>query len=168
MNLRNKLMEIDNNILALSMEFERQNQVVQEWEAERLRSSGKPTSKSSNGEITIDMDKDKDDDDSDDEPDEVSQAWEDLVYLQKEQQRYADMREKVEQEMVACKTKGQQLEERRENLRVKNRVLWYALLRRLCVLWRAYQKVTLKPAVLKPFLLNSAVFVTSCATVFTS
>ena len=50
MDLRSKLMEIDNNVLALSMEFEKQNQVVQAWEAERLRRSKKP----SNGqEITI-------------------------------------------------------------------------------------------------------------------
>lgn len=58
MNLRNKLMEIDNNVLALSMEFERQNQVVQDWESERLRRSTKTESKA-NGEITIDMDKEK-------------------------------------------------------------------------------------------------------------
>ena len=52
-----------------------------------------------------------DDSDEEDEPDEVSQAWEDLVYLQKEQQRYTDMREQVEKEMMDCKAKGQDLEE---------------------------------------------------------
>ena len=55
MNLRSKLMEIDNTVLSLSMEFERQNQVVQEWEAERLRRSRKPTRRSDR-ELTIDMD----------------------------------------------------------------------------------------------------------------
>ena len=52
MDLRSKLMEIDNNVLALSMEFEKQNQVVQAWEAERLRRS-KKTSNGPNQEITI-------------------------------------------------------------------------------------------------------------------
>lgn len=58
MNLRNKLMEIDNNVLALSMEFERQNQVVQEWESERLRRSDKKQNNDSNGDLTIDIDND--------------------------------------------------------------------------------------------------------------
>ncbi|KAG0721341.1 Kinesin-like protein KIF19 [Chionoecetes opilio] len=35
MFLRNKLIDIDSNILALSMELERQSLVVSEWEAER-------------------------------------------------------------------------------------------------------------------------------------
>ena len=51
MNLRTKLMEIDNNVLALSMEFERQNQVVQEWESERLRGL-----KKREREYSLDMD----------------------------------------------------------------------------------------------------------------
>lgn len=54
-------MDIDNNILALSMEFERQNMVVTEWESERarrLKGRHEPT-KGPNGEEIIDMDTDK-------------------------------------------------------------------------------------------------------------
>ncbi|XP_042875431.1 kinesin-like protein KIF19 isoform X2 [Penaeus japonicus] len=115
MSLRNKLMEIDNNILALSMEFERQNMVVTEWESERarrLKGRQEPT-KGPNGEEIIDMDtdKEKDEDSDDDEPEEVTQAWEDLMYLQKEQQRYTEMREKVEQEMNEVKKRAKEMEE---------------------------------------------------------
>ncbi|XP_069973759.1 kinesin-like protein KIF19 isoform X5 [Penaeus vannamei] len=115
MSLRNKLMDIDNNILALSMEFERQNMVVTEWESERarrLKGRHEPT-KGPNGEEIIDMDtdKEKDEDSDDDEPEEVTQAWEDLMYLQKEQQRYTEMREKVEQEMNEVKKRAKEMEE---------------------------------------------------------
>lgn len=54
-------MDIDNNILALSMEFERQNMVVTEWESERarrLKGRQEPT-QGPNGEEIIDMDTDK-------------------------------------------------------------------------------------------------------------
>ncbi|XP_063602768.1 kinesin-like protein KIF19 [Penaeus indicus] len=115
MSLRNKLMDIDNNILALSMEFERQNMVVTEWESERarrLKGRQEPT-QGPNGEEIIDMDtdKEKDEDSDDDEPEEVTQAWEDLMYLQKEQQRYTEMREKVEQEMNEVKKRAKEMEE---------------------------------------------------------
>ena len=37
MKLRHRLMEIDNHILGLSMEFERQNIIVTEWEMEKAK-----------------------------------------------------------------------------------------------------------------------------------
>lgn len=52
-----------------------------------------------------------DEDSDDDEPEEVTQAWEDLMYLQKEKQRYSEMREKVEQEMEEVKKRSQSIEE---------------------------------------------------------
>ena len=56
-------MEIDNNILALSMEFERQNLVVTEWETEKARRRGKSQTdgftKGPDGEDVIDMDTDR-------------------------------------------------------------------------------------------------------------
>ena len=36
-NDRKKLMEIDNSLVGLSMEFEKQNEVVTDWEAEKAR-----------------------------------------------------------------------------------------------------------------------------------
>ena len=58
---RNKLIDIDSNILALSMELERQSMVVSEWEAERTRLERCRTEhpKGPNGEEIIDMDTDK-------------------------------------------------------------------------------------------------------------
>lgn len=115
MNLRNKLMDIDSNILALSMEFERQNLVVTEWETEKARRNKRKSEqeKGPQGEQIIDMDaeKDKDEESEDEEPEEVTQAWEDLMYLQKEQQRYTDMRDKVEQELLEVKERAQDMEE---------------------------------------------------------
>ncbi|XP_064077549.1 kinesin-like protein KIF19 isoform X2 [Macrobrachium nipponense] len=115
MNLRNKLMDIDSNILALSMEFERQNLVVTEWETEKARRIKRKSEqeKGPQGEQIIDMDpeKEKEEESEDEEPEEVTQAWEDLMYLQKEQQRYTDMRDKVEQELLEVKEKAQDMEE---------------------------------------------------------
>merc|ERR1719211_787670 len=37
MKLRHRLMEIDNHILGLSMEFEKQNIIITEWETERVK-----------------------------------------------------------------------------------------------------------------------------------
>lgn len=58
---RNKLIDIDSNILALSMEFERQNLVVSEWEAERARRERNLMEhpKGSQEEQIIDMDTDR-------------------------------------------------------------------------------------------------------------
>nr|XP_045619203.1 kinesin-like protein KIF19 [Procambarus clarkii] len=127
MSLRNKLMDIDSNILALSMEFERQNLVVTEWETERAqRSKGRSEPiKGPDGEDIIDMDTDKerDDESDEDEPEEVTQAWEDLMYLQKEQQRYTDMREKVEQEMTEVRKRANDMEELlRKRVRCRKRL----------------------------------------------
>ncbi|XP_050691538.1 kinesin-like protein KIF19 isoform X3 [Eriocheir sinensis] len=115
MFLRNKLIDIDSNILALSMEFERQNLVVSEWEAERYRRERGLMDHSRHHQeeqvIDMDTDREKDEDSDDDEPEEVTQAWEDLMYLQKEKQRYAEMREKVEHEMEEVKKRSQRIEE---------------------------------------------------------
>ncbi|KAG0721340.1 Kinesin-like protein KIF19 [Chionoecetes opilio] len=59
----------------------------------------------------MDTDREKDEDSEDDEPEEVTQAWEDLMYLQKEKQRYSEMRETVEQEMAEVKKCSQSIEE---------------------------------------------------------
>jgi hypothetical protein len=39
MKLRHRVMEIDNHILGLTMEFERQNIIVTEWEMEKAKSA---------------------------------------------------------------------------------------------------------------------------------
>ncbi|CAL4176991.1 unnamed protein product [Meganyctiphanes norvegica] len=119
MSLRCKLMDIDNNILDLSMEFERQNLVVTEYETEKIRRDKlryppPAISRGNDGEIIIDendTDRERDEESDEEEPEEIAQAWEDLIYLQKEQQRYTDMREKVEQEMSEVKKRANEMEE---------------------------------------------------------
>ena len=37
MKLRHRLMEIDNHILGLTMEFERQNMIVTQWEMDKAK-----------------------------------------------------------------------------------------------------------------------------------
>lgn len=66
------------------------------------------------------------DEDSDDEPEEVTQAWDDLMYLQKEKQRYSEMREKVEQEMDEVKKRSQCIEEVSDKQKAGKR--WFRLL----------------------------------------
>lgn len=65
-----------------------------------------------------------DEDSEEDEPEEVTQAWEDLMYLQKEKQRYSEMREKVEQEMEEVKKCSQSIEEVGDKKRAWKRLFY--------------------------------------------
>ena len=60
MNARRKLIDIDTKLLTLYMEFEKINNLIQEWEAERLKRTKGPAEigrkKSSDKELTLDAD----------------------------------------------------------------------------------------------------------------
>ena len=46
-----------------------------------------------------------------DEPEEVRHAWEELVLIQKEQERYAGIKLDLEQDLKDCKKTGKRLED---------------------------------------------------------
>lgn len=155
-------MEIDNHILSLSMEFEKQNIIINEFETQkaknahdrswrkRKKSAKEATAEKSdeeeayegdkeesgfedNGSATNDDEEDEEDPDQtkddvsitsskreedsdeeeeeDQEPEEVRQAWDELLLIQREQQRYSDIKYDLEQDLERCKKKQIRLED---------------------------------------------------------
>ena len=45
------------------------------------------------------------------EPEEVKQAWDELLLVQREQQRYSDIKYDLEQDLERCKKKQNKLED---------------------------------------------------------
>ena len=62
------------------------------------------------------------DEDDGDEPEEVKQAWDELLLIQREQQRYTDIKYDLEQDLEHCKKKQTKLEDVSSNILKK--ILW--------------------------------------------
>ena len=56
------------------------------------------------------------DEDDGDEPEEVKQAWDELLLIQREQQRYTDIKYDLEQDLEHCKKKQTKLEDVSSNI----------------------------------------------------
>ncbi len=48
---------------------------------------------------------------AEEEPEDVKQAWEELVLIQREQERYSGMKVDLEQDLAECKKTGKRLED---------------------------------------------------------
>ncbi|KAG0417673.1 hypothetical protein HPB47_005436, partial [Ixodes persulcatus] len=92
MEVRRKMMEIDNCLLALSTDLEKLSIVINQWETEKVKF-----------EVA--------DNQADEEPDYVRQAWEDIEYIQGEQQRFLALREDVEKEFEDARDRTYKLTE---------------------------------------------------------
>ncbi|XP_022686279.1 kinesin-like protein KIF19 isoform X2 [Varroa jacobsoni] len=92
MMVRSKMMEVDNCLLALSTDLEKLSIVINQWETEKLKTEegGEP----------------------EDEPDYVKQAWEDVEFIQGEQQRFLQLREDIEKEFEDARDKTYELTEK--------------------------------------------------------
>merc|ERR1719474_575656 len=172
MKLRHRLMEVDNHILGLTMEFERQNMIVTQWEmdkakskSDRLHEKGRkrrskkkqpkiyldPSGGDVEGEDRLDREDEESgfednegasnsaeeddvdqeeegrshllynnsddsdqgeasDDEDDEEPEEVKGAWEELIIIQREQQRYNDIKQDIAEELEGLREEGATLE----------------------------------------------------------
>merc|ERR1719412_2688861 len=162
--LRHRLMEIDNHILGLTMEFERQNMIVTQWEMDKAKNKsdrlhekgrkrrakkkqpkiyldpsggddGEPEEgldredeesgfednegASNSAEEDAELEEEEEEDggvshllynnsedsdpdaseDEDEEPEEVKGAWEELIIIQREQQRYNDIKQDIAEEL---------------------------------------------------------------------
>ena len=58
----------------------------------------------------------KDGEDEEEEPEEVKQAWDELLLIQREQQRYSDIKYDLEQDLERCKKKQTKLEDGTTNI----------------------------------------------------
>ena len=53
----------------------------------------------------------EDEEEEEEEPEEVRQAWDELLLIQREQQRYSDIKYDLEQDLEQCKKKQTKLED---------------------------------------------------------
>ncbi|XP_068084408.1 kinesin-like protein KIF19 [Anabrus simplex] len=117
MRLRRHLMELDSALLGLAAEAERQHLLISQWESQnnklyknqrnastRWRQEQRP-----NTDPELDMDRDSSDTES---PGDniLHQAWTELAYIEKEQERYAEMRAEAEKELEDVRKHGIELE----------------------------------------------------------
>lgn len=113
MEVRRKMMEIDNCLLALSTDLEKLSIIINQWETEKV--------KFQDGDIQ-----------AEEEPEHVRQAWEDVELIQGEQQKFLALREDVEKEfeearettykLTECLPNVASSEEQRELLRLLTQV----------------------------------------------
>ncbi|XP_054925473.2 kinesin-like protein KIF19 [Dermacentor andersoni] len=99
MEVRRKMMEIDNFLLALSTDLEKLSIVINQWETQKVKyeateSEGSP----------------------EEEPGYIRQAWEDIEYIQGEQQKFLAMREDVEKEFEEAREHTYRLTENLPNV----------------------------------------------------
>ncbi|XP_066139573.1 kinesin-like protein KIF19 [Euwallacea fornicatus] len=133
MKLRRKLMEIDAHLLGLGMEAERQHLIISHWEsrnnklyknsvnssrartqqnirrrrvatAEGFRSAG-------NEDLTSELDADEGEGES-----AIEQAWGELADIEREQERWTELRGHIEQKLEACRQRGVMLEDKLPSL----------------------------------------------------
>ncbi|KAJ8979399.1 hypothetical protein NQ317_015828 [Molorchus minor] len=131
MKLRRKLMEIDSHLLGLGMEAERQHVIISHWEsrsnklyknsinesrartqqsirrrkivtADGFRSAGNEQDETSDGESEGEA--------------AVQQAWTELADIEREQERWSELRTHIEQKLEICRQRGVTLEDKLPSL----------------------------------------------------
>ncbi|CAG0892328.1 unnamed protein product [Darwinula stevensoni] len=128
MDVRQEMLDVENNILALAMEREKEQLIIDEWEAEKTKKKsamkkGKPSSSSSSnqsGESSAAggppvgrqwvAGEDSESDVEMEEPEEVAQAWDEIMFINNEEKRYLEMKEDLEKELEEARHKSAALE----------------------------------------------------------
>ncbi|BES98883.1 KISc [Nesidiocoris tenuis] len=99
MKLRRRLMDIDGHLMSLGVEAERQHQIISHWEARKSKLYNRPTSRpntsagAENGTEST-----------------VHEAWSELSYIEREQERYVALRSSTLRELEECREKAIGLE----------------------------------------------------------
>ncbi|XP_075724967.1 kinesin-like protein KIF19 isoform X2 [Rhipicephalus microplus] len=99
MEVRRKMMEIDNFLLALSTDLEKLSIVINQWETQKAKYEATEAEGS-----------------PEEEPGYIRQAWEDIEYIQGEQQKFLAMREDVEKEFEEAREHTYRLTENLPNV----------------------------------------------------
>ncbi|XP_069695410.1 kinesin-like protein KIF19 isoform X2 [Periplaneta americana] len=114
MRLRRRLMEYDGHLLSLSAEAERQHTMISQWESRnnKLYKNTRNTATRWHIRPNTDPDFDIDRDYFDMEGDgSLQMAWSQLTFIEKEQERYADLRASTERELESCRQRSVALED---------------------------------------------------------
>ncbi|XP_023242295.1 kinesin-like protein KIF19 isoform X2 [Centruroides sculpturatus] len=102
MEVRKHMMDIDNNLLALGVEFDKLGMVLNEWETEKAKGELIENSEIENSDNKRNANQ---------QPQYVTQAWEDIQYVRQEHDRFIELREKAEKEFMNCKERTYRLTE---------------------------------------------------------
>ncbi|XP_063916850.1 kinesin-like protein KIF19 isoform X2 [Zophobas morio] len=134
MKLRRKLMEIDSHLLGLGMEAERQHLIISHWEsrnnklyknsvnesrartqqtirrrklvtAEGFRSAGNEQEEEEEADLEVEGGETA-----------VQQAWGELADIEREQERWSELRTHIEQKLEVCRQRGVALEDKLPSL----------------------------------------------------
>ncbi|XP_060521657.1 kinesin-like protein KIF19 isoform X2 [Cylas formicarius] len=132
MKLRRKLMEVDAHLLGLGTEAERQHLIISHWESKnnKLYKNGTGFSRAktrqtlrrrmlttADGFRSAGNEEDAWSDPEDSEDDAaIQQAWGELADIEREQDRWAELRGHIEQKLEACRQKGVALEDKLPSL----------------------------------------------------
>ncbi|GFX14726.1 kinesin-like protein KIF19 [Trichonephila clavipes] len=100
MDVRRRMMEIDNHLLAQNIEFDKLGMIIGEWETEKAVSALENGKEDQSNEI----DANKNDPKSD-MPEHVFHAWEESQFLKGQHERYLEMRQDCENDYQNCKDK---------------------------------------------------------------
>ncbi|XP_035233464.1 kinesin-like protein KIF19 isoform X2 [Stegodyphus dumicola] len=100
MDVRRRMMEIDNTLLAQSIEFDKLGMIISEWETEKAVSALENGEEDRSSESASSKDYEKEE-----MPEYVAQAFEDLQFVKSQHHRYLQMREDCETDYNNCKKK---------------------------------------------------------------
>ncbi|GFS47711.1 kinesin-like protein KIF19 [Trichonephila inaurata madagascariensis] len=100
MDVRRRMMEIDNHLLAQSIEFDKLGMIIGEWETEKAVSALENGKEDQSNEIDANKN-----DPKNDMPEHVFHAWEELQFLKGQHERYLEMRQDCENDYQNCKDK---------------------------------------------------------------
>ncbi|XP_068915073.1 kinesin-like protein KIF19 isoform X3 [Tenebrio molitor] len=134
MKLRRKLMEIDSHLLGLGMEAERQHLIISHWESRNnklyknnVNESRARTQQSirrrklvtADGFRSAGNEQEQEEDDPELEVEgetAVQQAWGELADIEREQERWSELRTHIEQKLEVCRQRGVALEDKLPSL----------------------------------------------------
>ncbi|XP_021913192.1 kinesin-like protein KIF19 isoform X2 [Zootermopsis nevadensis] len=108
MRLRRRLMEYNAQLLSLSTEAEQQHAIISQWESQNnklYKNSHNTAVRLQNRRPNTDPDLAADRGDG-----PLQIAWSELSFIEKEQERYAELRASTERELENCKQRGAALE----------------------------------------------------------
>ncbi|GLH11353.1 Kinesin-like protein unc-104 [Gryllus bimaculatus] len=113
--LTRRLMELDGHLLSLGAEAERQHLLISQWESQnnKLYKNSRSSSKrwmQSRPSTDPDMDTDREWSDGESIDSSLQQAYTELSYIEKEQERYAEMRAETEKNLEECRKQAIKLE----------------------------------------------------------
>ncbi|XP_020708233.2 kinesin-like protein KIF19 isoform X2 [Athalia rosae] len=113
MRLRRKLMELDSHLLGLKMAAEQQHAIISQWESRnnKLYKNTRSSTARRMGVENFEVDDDRDFLEEIEHDAAMQHAWAELAEINREQERYAEMRAAADRELENCRQRSLLLED---------------------------------------------------------